>query len=114
MVKLLSNVDTPHYLHLKLIGWGLAAEHDKYNSNPARTLRTAQVKYLEKWLQMQKYHPRQVPTNLPGSDDQVFKQRVSILLISCIPWFLIEPSLAIWTTWMLMLTASSVSLIMSL
>jgi hypothetical protein len=50
---------------------GRAAAHDHYNFNPTRTLRNAQVKYLEKWLQFQKFCPQQVPTHLPGPRDQV-------------------------------------------
>jgi hypothetical protein len=50
---------------------GRAAVHDNYNFNPTRTSRNAQVKYLEKWLQFQKSRPQQVPTHLPGPQDQV-------------------------------------------
>jgi hypothetical protein len=51
--------------------WGRNVAHNNYNFNPTRTSRNAQVKYLEKWLQFQKFHPQQVPTHLPGPGDQV-------------------------------------------
>ena len=71
LLKLLSDANAPHFLYKKVIEWGRVAEHYKYNFNPARTSRTVQVKYLEKWLQMQKSRPQHVPTNLPGPHDQV-------------------------------------------
>ena len=71
LLKLLSDANAPHYLYKNVIEWGRAAVHDEYNFHPTRTSRTAQVKYLEKWLQFQKCRPQQIPTNLPGPGDQV-------------------------------------------
>jgi hypothetical protein len=73
LLKVLSDGNAPHYLYKKVIEWGCAAEHDNCNFNPTRSLRNAQVKSLEKWLQCQKFHPQQVPTNLPGPNDQVLQ-----------------------------------------
>jgi hypothetical protein len=71
LLKLLSDANAPHYLYKQVIEWGRAAKNDNYNFNPTRSLRNAQVKHLEKWLQCQKSRPQQVPMILPGPGDQV-------------------------------------------
>jgi hypothetical protein len=71
LLKILSDANVPHYLYKDVMGWARDAALAKYTFNPTHTLRNAQVKYLEKWLQCQKCRPQQVPTNLPGPGDQV-------------------------------------------
>jgi hypothetical protein len=66
LLKILSNVNAPHYLYKEVMNWGSAARLDNYRFNPTGSSRNAQVKYLKKWLQCQYSCPQQIPTPLPG------------------------------------------------
>ena len=66
LLKLLNDANAPHFLYKEIVEWARAAHGNKYQFDPKRSSRNAQVKYLEKWLEMQKSRPLQIPTSLPG------------------------------------------------
>ena len=71
LLKILSDANATHYLYKDIIEWARAARAENYNFTPQRSSRSAQVKYLETWLQCQNSRPQQIPTMLPGPLNQV-------------------------------------------
>ncbi len=69
--KLLNNANAAHHLYKDIMQWARDAHNTKYNFDPQHLSRNAQVQYLEKWLQMEKCRPQQIPTLLPGPAPQV-------------------------------------------
>jgi hypothetical protein len=60
LLKILSDVATPHFLYQDILSWASEAKDNKYSFCPQRLELSSQVKYLEKWLHLKPCYPEMV------------------------------------------------------
>ena len=72
LLHLLNDQNVPHGLYQDIIEWAQEAYLDGYKFCPRRVSRGAQVKYIQKWLQMDYVNPEMVPCYLPTKDKDVY------------------------------------------
>ena len=67
LLRLLDDVQAPHYLYQQILEWAHEAKLDKYDFTPQRKTRSSQIEHLKKWLNYDKIcQPEQVKILLPG------------------------------------------------
>ena len=66
LLKILNDAVAPHFLYQDILSWAAEANRNQYAFRPQRLERSAQVKYLEKWLHLQPCRPETVKLVLPG------------------------------------------------
>ena len=66
LLKILNDAAAPHFLYQDILSWAAEAYCNQYAFRPQRLERSAQVKYLEKWLHLQPCRPETVKLVLPG------------------------------------------------
>jgi hypothetical protein len=70
LLKILNDAAAPHFLYQDILTWAKEARRNDYSFSPQRLERTAQVKYLEKWLHLESCRPETVRLTLPGPSMQ--------------------------------------------
>ena len=78
LLKVLHDANTPHFLYKQILDWGKRAAGLKYDFNPARTTRVAQLEYLEKWFGLGSYNAKQVPITLPSSLEMTQPEKINV------------------------------------
>jgi hypothetical protein len=66
LLKILNDAAAPHFLYHDILSWAPEAKHNLYAFCPERLERSAQVKYMEKWLHLEPCRPEMVKRILPG------------------------------------------------
>ena len=73
LLKILNDAAAPHFLYQDILSWAEEAKRNQYSFRPERLERSAQVKYLEKWLHLQPCRPETVKLVLPGPSMQAIQ-----------------------------------------
>jgi hypothetical protein len=53
LLKILNDAAAPHFLYHDILSWASETKRNQYSFCPQRLERSAQVKYLEKWLHLE-------------------------------------------------------------
>lgn len=70
LLNMLNNANVPHFLFREIQKWAFEAQQDGYDFYPQRTTRKAEIKYLQRWLNLKDITPQQVTCYLPGPDKE--------------------------------------------
>jgi hypothetical protein len=65
LLKILNDVHAPYYVFKLINDRARWARMEWYGFNPVHRTRGEKVRYMEKWQNLEKCHPFQIPTTFP-------------------------------------------------
>ena len=71
LLKILDDINAPHYAYKSICEWGKEAYNSNYNFDPERTTRKAQIKHLEHKHKLSYCRPYTVPVTFPQDGLQI-------------------------------------------